>query len=303
MFAPRPYAYSSASYPSAPAYPSNAYAVYNAYARAYADASYADAPYYYCQEKNGCTYYYDATNPDYNDNDNDDMPPLISSPSSPSSLAASPASLVAPYFPPVRIHTLYIPYVGDVATFAYIRDLFIKKRIAMVKDVDFVVKSDYYSAKSHRSAYIHIDYWFFSDVAADFIGSLNAGEETRLSLSGSSYWIVLTTHAKKHKNNGRKLRIQLEEDDSDMPCLVNLSVYDEKSAHTYEWARAMGAGDSSLDTDSTLACCDESESDFLETDADSYTDTLDIGLKHDDCDYLITDSESETDMDADADMV
>lgn len=194
-------------------------------------------------------------------------------------------------FPKVTINTLYIPNISEYYSVSDIRNIFTKYAIAMVKDVDFVLKMNYDTFRVQRSAYIHIDYWFYSRVSANFIDRLQTLNEARLVVNDPEYWIILPSTSKKHTMNGRKLKIDLDSD-SDLPPLVNIHVTDEFSAYEYEQSRLVcdyeirnSADNNNIDSD--IIDLEEPMSRYeydvpFESDANSYMDTLDIGLRRDD---------------------
>lgn len=186
-------------------------------------------------------------------------------------------------FPKVSIHTLYIPYISDNYSVEDIRNIFSKYSIAMVKDVDFVMNMNYNTGLIQRSAYIYIDYWFYSRVSANFVERLNSENNARLVVNDPEYWIILPSTAKKHIYNGRKLRIDLDVcNNHDIPPLVNTMVSDEYTAYEYEQLKRM-TSDDDLETHADRYIDYGYEEDIpFESDAVSYMDTLDLGLRHED---------------------
>ena len=222
-------------------------------------------------------------------------PPLITAPSLTAvapSLIASPLPQVAPshiapsltiHFPKVSIHTLYIPYISDYYTTNDIRSLFSKYCIAMVKDVDFVSNMNYDTGIVQRSAYVHIDYWFYSRVSANFVERLESQKKARLVVNDPEYWIILPSTAKKHIHNGRKLCIDLDAcNNNDAPPLVNTMVVDEYTAYEYEKLNEKLKNITNQEYKEDRRDYAYQEDIPFESDACSYLDMLELGLRHED---------------------
>lgn len=214
-------------------------------------------------------------------------------------------------FPKATIHTLYIPYISDEYGLNEIRYLFTKYAIAMVKDVDFVIKMNYDTGCMQRSAYVHIKYWFYSRVAANFVQRLIDGKETRFIINDPEYWLILPSNAKKHTQNGRKLAVDLGPE-SNAKSLLNIYVYDEFTAYEFEKMiqydkSNMHEHDAIVETvyntpnkkytngpsGNQQSNEDEKDEKDIETTATSYKDTLDIGL-HDEDFYMSSNSDNES---------
>ena len=106
--------------------------------------------------------------------------------------------------------SLFIPKVSFKITSEVIARVFWERGVGLVKNVDFVSKTDF-KGNYYNHAYIHFEYWFDHHSNIDFQTSIvNLNQHTRIIYDRfNHYWNILPNKTSKYNPNYHKPTIDL----------------------------------------------------------------------------------------------